>query len=184
MGDCNTLRHLSQQVMCAVGSNIAHRYRAGMATAPISIRQLQSGDVSSVRGLNDHFAEAFEDIASYKSSRPSSEYLELLLQKPHVIALVAETNGAIVDGLVAYQLDKFEQERSEIYIYDLAVSELHRRNGVATALIECLREWGVAHGAWVVYVQADYGDEPAIALYTKLGVREHVMHFDIDIKAS
>jgi hypothetical protein len=35
-------------------------------------------------------------------------------------------------------------------------------------------------GAWVIYVQADYGDDPAIALYTKLGVREDVMHFDID----
>jgi hypothetical protein len=28
-------------------------------------------------------------------------------------------------------------------------------------------------------VQADYGDDPAVALYTKLGVREDVMHFDI-----
>jgi hypothetical protein len=26
---------------------------------------------------------------------------------------------------------------------------------------------------------ADYGDDPAIALYTKLGVREEVLHFDI-----
>ena len=31
----------------------------------------------------------------------------------------------------------------------------------------------------MVYVQADYGDDPAIALYTKLGTREDVMHFDI-----
>jgi aminoglycoside 3-N-acetyltransferase I len=35
-------------------------------------------------------------------------------------------------------------------------------------------------GAWVIYVQADDGDEPAIALYTKLGKREDVMHFDIE----
>ena len=27
--------------------------------------------------------------------------------------------------------------------------------------------------------QANHGDEPAIALYTKLGTREDVMHFDI-----
>ena len=39
-------------------------------------------------------------------------------------------------------------------------------------------------GAWVIYVQADYGDEPAIALYTKLGVREDVMHFDIAVDAA
>lgn len=36
-------------------------------------------------------------------------------------------------------------------------------------------------GAYVIYVQADHGDDPAIALYTKLGAREDVMHFDIPV---
>ena len=40
-----------------------------------------------------------------------------------------------VGGLAAYELDKFEQDRREIYIYDLAVVESHRRMGVATGLI-------------------------------------------------
>ena len=35
-------------------------------------------------------------------------------------------------------------------------------------------------GAYVIYVQADRGDDAAIALYEKLGVREDVLHFDID----
>jgi aminoglycoside 3-N-acetyltransferase I len=30
-----------------------------------------------------------------------------------------------------------------------------------------------------VFVQADHGDDAAIALYTKLGAREDVLHFDI-----
>jgi len=76
-------------------------------------------------------------------------------------------------------LDKLEQRRSEIYIYDLAVAEAHRRQGIATALIEELKDIASRIGAWVIYVQADYGDEPAIALYEKLGTREDVMHFDI-----
>ena len=76
---------------------------------------------------------------------------------------------------------KFEQARSEIYIYDLAVAQSHRRRGIATALIEELQRIAAASGAYVIYVQADYGDEPAIALYTKLGVREDVMHFDIPV---
>ena len=35
----------------------------------------------------------------------------------------------------------------------------------------------------MIFVQADTGveDEPAIALYTKLGVREDVLHFDIAV---
>jgi aminoglycoside 3-N-acetyltransferase I len=54
-----------------------------------------------------------------------------------------------------------------------------RREGVASALIEELQRIATDIGAWVIYVQADYGDEPAIALYEKLGTREDVMHFDI-----
>ncbi len=36
-------------------------------------------------------------------------------------------------------------------------------------------------GVWVIYVHTDHGDDPAIALYTKLGVREDVMHFDMPV---
>jgi len=34
----------------------------------------------------------------------------------------------------------------------------------------------------VIFVQADLGDAPAIALYSKLGRREEVLHFDIAVK--
>ena len=66
-----------------------------------------------------------------------------------------------------------------IYIYDLAVDEAHRREGIATSLIQALQTIAAERGAYVIFVQADYGDDPAVALYTKLGVREDVMHFDI-----
>lgn len=69
----------------------------------------------------------------------------------------------------------------EVYIYDLAVATNHRRQGIATALIKCLREIATRRGAWVIYVQTDYGDAPAIALYEKLGAREDVLHLDIEV---
>ncbi len=54
--------------------------------------------------------------------------------------------------------------------------------GIATAMIEQLKHVAAARGAYVIYVQADHGDDPAIALYTKLGIREDVMHFDIPLE--
>jgi aminoglycoside 3-N-acetyltransferase I len=92
-------------------------------------------------------------------------------------------DGGVVGGLAAYELRKFEQARSEIYLYDLAVAATHRRRGIATGLIEALRDIGARRGAYVIFVQADTGieDEPAIALYTKLGAREDVLHFDIPV---
>ncbi len=136
-------------------------------------------DVALFRELNAVFGEAFGERSTYQEAPPSDAYLRALLAKPHVIPLVARHEGAVVDGLVAYVLEKFERERSEVYIYDLAVAEAHRRNKIATELIHLLRRIAKEAGAYVVFVQADYGDDPAIRLYESLGTREEVLHFDI-----
>lgn len=148
---------------------------------PFSIRRLTRHDVALMEALLTTFGEAFEDAETYGAAQPSTAYLERLLGGDHFIALAAVKNGAVVGGLAAYELQKFEQERAEIYIYDLAVAAAHRREGIATALIQDLKKVAAAHGAYVIFVQADLGDEPAIALYTKLGAREDVLHFDIAV---
>lgn len=153
-----------------------------MTSASITVRRLASADVPLVRKLNALFGEAFADPETYGADPPSDAYLKSLLAKEHVVALAALAGEEVMGGLVAYELDKFERMRRELYIYDLAVAAEYRRRGVATALIEHLREIAARRGAWVVYVQADYGDDPAIALYEKLGTREEVLHFDIDVE--
>ena len=150
---------------------------------PTRIHQLAPADVEMMAALSTMFGEAFGDAEQYTSKRPGADYLQRLLASDTFIALAALQDDVIVGGLAAYELRKFEQERSEVYIYDLAVLEAHRRQGIATALIEELRTVAAARGAWVIFVQADTGveDLPAIALYMKLGVREDVLHFDISI---
>lgn len=145
------------------------------------IRRLTPADLSLAQEMNRLFGEVFEDRETYGGAPPDEAYLLGLLAQPHVIALVAQDGEVMAGALVAYELPKFEQARREIYIYDLAVLESHRRRGIATALIGEVQAIATARGAWVVYVQADYGDEPAVALYTRLGVREDVMHFDIPV---
>ena len=149
------------------------------SSASLAIRSLGPHDVALMEALASTFGEAFDDVATYCRARPSPTYLERLLGSECFIALAALEGGGVVGGLTAYELQKFEQERSEIYIYDLAVAETHRRRGIATALIAELKNMARARGAWIVFVQADLGDAPAIALYTKLGTREDVLHFDI-----
>jgi ribosomal protein S18 acetylase RimI-like enzyme len=61
----------------------------------------------------------------------------------------------------------------------IEIHAAHRRRGVATAMIRSLQALAAARGICVVFIQADQGDEPAIALYSKLGVREEVLHFDL-----
>ena len=145
----------------------------------IEVQRLAPGDLASMRALNALFSRIFADPGSYGANPPDEDYLRDALSRRGVVALVARNGAEIVGGLTAYELPKLEQRRSEFYIYDLAVAETHRRRGIATMLIEEIRRIAREAGGWVVYVQADYGDDPAIALYTKLGMREDVMHFDI-----
>lgn len=152
--------------------------------ASYTMRQLTPTDLDSMESLLDLFGEVFDEPETYAGKRPAPEYTRGLLGSDYFIAIVAERAGAVVGGLAAYELKKFEQERSEIYLYDLAVREAHRRQGVATGLIHELTSVAATRGASVVFVQADTGpeDQAAIALYSKLGVREEVLHFDIPVK--
>lgn len=152
-----------------------------MRKMDIEIRRLGAGNVELLEAMSTMFGAAFDDVETYTARRPEASYLRDLLRNPGFIALGALDRADVVGGLVAYVLPKFEQARSEVYIYDLAVATTHRRAGIATALIEALRGIARECGAWVIYVQADYGDDPAIALYTGLGTREDVMHFDIAV---
>jgi len=148
-----------------------------------NVRQLGADDVDAMRAMLTMFGAAFEDVPTYCKQQPSDDYLKRLLTCGSFIALAATAeDGSVVGGLAAYVLDKFEQERSEIYVYDLAVAESHRRQGIATALIAALREIAKHRGAYVIFVQADPPDAAAIALYTKLGSREDVLHFDIAVQ--
>lgn len=125
------------------------------------------------------FGREFEDLTTYTGDQPDDRYLQRLLASDTFVAIVALDGSRVIGGLAGYVLPKFEQARSEFYIYDLAVEEAYRRRGVATGMIERLKKLAAARGIYVIFVQADHGDDPAIALYTKLGVREDVLHFDI-----
>lgn len=135
-----------------------------------------------MRDLLTIFGEAFDECHTYTAAQPNDQYLKDLLDGDTFIALACEHEGRIIGGLAAYELKKFEQARSEIYIYDLAVTGAHLRKGIATSLIQELQILATKRNAYVIFVQADYVDPPAIALYTKLGTREEVLHFDIPVK--
>ncbi len=144
------------------------------------IKQPGVNDLDVFDALLDCFAEVFEDRETYQEHKPDDVYVHNLIESGAFIPLTAIVEGRVVGGLAAYELKKFEQKRSEIYIYDLAVKQEFRRNGIATGLIDELKQIARSREAWVIFVQADLVDEPAIKLYSKLGAREDVLHFDIE----
>lgn len=150
-----------------------------MQTDSIVFTRLGPNDDTWFDAALDLFAIAFEDPENFSAARPSRGYRKRLLSKDEFILLVAISNQNVVGALAAYELQKFEQERSEFYIYDLAVNEDWRRRGIARTLIARLKSISEENSGSAIYVQTDYEDDAAIALYTALGNREDVIHFDI-----
>jgi aminoglycoside 3-N-acetyltransferase I len=147
----------------------------------IEVERLGPERVETMREAMRVFADAFDEESTFFSAPPSDAYFEKLLSDPRFILLLARIDGAVVGALPAYELAKYEQERSEFYIYDIAVAEAFRRRGVARTLIEALKPIARPAGAWVIFVQADREDEPAVALYRSMGIEEQPLHFDIPL---
>jgi aminoglycoside 3-N-acetyltransferase I len=146
----------------------------------ISIRRLQPGDIDMVRSLNELYACAFDDPENYLQKPPSPTYVKDLLSNNTTVLLVALTEAReVVGGLTSYILPKPEQNRSEMYVYDLAVAKQFRREKIASRMLSHADKIGRSQGCHITFVQADYEDEPAVRLYTSLGIREEVLHFDL-----
>jgi aminoglycoside 3-N-acetyltransferase I len=150
-------------------------------TTEYAFRQLSGRDAQLLKALLRVFGEAFADLPTYQDAVPSDAYLAELLDGTQFIALVALAGEEVIGGLAAYELIKFERERKEIYVYDLAVAADHRRRGMAKSLMNELKRIASERGAYVIFVQADPPDAPAVALYEALGTRETVYHFDIAV---
>lgn len=152
-----------------------------MTAASFTTRRLTPSDLSQMDALMELFADVFDAHHIYRSAIPSADYTSQLLARDDFFAVVAIKQGAVIGGLCAYQLTKFEQARSEIFIYDLAVAATDRRQGVATAMIDEVRSIAERRGVYLIFIQAERDNDAAIALYSKLGRREDAVHFEIAV---
>lgn len=82
--------------------------------------------------------------------------------------LVAYASGdpaGFVSGVEMTHPDK----GTEMFLYELGVSEAHRRRGVATALVEALKNLARERGDYGMWVLCDEDNEAAVKTYRKVG---------------
>lgn len=144
-----------------------------------SIHRLNAEDIDTIVELNHLFGDVFEDNDNYVEDIPSNTYLASFLSSDNHVVLVSKNDEKVVGGLVAYVLTKFEKERKELYIYDLAVSRDFQRKGIGRALIEELKVVARNMDAYVIFVQADEGDD-AVKFYESLQPDENIRSRNFD----
>jgi aminoglycoside 3-N-acetyltransferase I len=133
----------------------------------MNIHRLGRDDIERARGafimMHDVFEAAPEAL--------SDHYLETLLADPAFWCLGAFDGTGPIGCITAHELRMTRHERTEIFVYDLAVRTDRQRRGVGRALVETLVTSAATHGIDVVFVPADNDDIHALAFYERLGGR-------------
>ena len=110
----------------------------------------------------------FENVFEMKNFvMPEQGHLRKLLAKEDFHVFVALADGAVIGGLTAYTLLQYYSVKPLAYIFDLAVSVDHQRQGIGQALIAEANRYFQEHGYEEVFVQADQVDTYALDFYRK-----------------
>ena len=144
-------------------------------TQSFEIKQLTNDNLPTFTALIDLFNKVFEAENPSMASKANS--LKLLNNK-HFIAIVTLAENEVVGGLTAYELPMYSSDRSEIFLYDLAVKPEYQRQGIGKGLIQSLKEYCAKHGIKEFFVMAHEEDEHAIEFYHATGGNaEKVINF-------
>ena len=82
-----------------------------------------------------------------------------------LIAYVTGQPAGFVSGVEVTHPDK----GTEMFLYELAVDERHRRKGIGTSLVNTLAELARARRCYGMWVLVDHDNDPAAATYRKAG---------------
>ncbi|TXN37642.1 GNAT family N-acetyltransferase [Flagellimonas hymeniacidonis] len=122
----------------------------------------------------------FNEVFSEYYTVASKKHLKRLLQKPEFYAIVAVKNDAIIGGFTAYEFQKYYTDKSELYIYDIAVKKAFQNQSVGKKLINYLKN--NSPGVETIFVDAHSEDIQAVKFYESVfGPSEKVDHYTFDI---
>ena len=99
---------------------------------------------------------------------PRSDAVKRFLADPNHHLLIAYSDdvpAGFVSGVEVTHPDK----GTEMFLYELAVGETHRRHGTGTALVEALRDLARERGCYGMWVLTDDDNAAAGATYRKAG---------------
>jgi len=149
---------------------------------PIEVRKLTQEDVSTFKLLIHLFNVVFEED---ESAMGSDVNLFKLLSNNHFVAMAAFYENDLVGGLTAYELPMYSSDKSELFLYDLAVNPEYQRKGIGKRLIHHLKEYCITNGINEFFVMAHEEDIQAVEFYRSTGGKsEKVVNFLYDVSAA
>jgi tRNA-Thr(GGU) m(6)t(6)A37 methyltransferase TsaA len=129
-------------------------------------------NVTRARAAFTMMRDVFDEADDDSEAVPLSDgYVARLLADASFWAIAAFEAGEPVGCITAHELPMTRHERTELFVYDLAVREDRQRLGIGRRLVDALVTGAAERGIDVVFVPADDEDTHALAFYERLGGR-------------
>ncbi len=142
----------------------------------VVIERLGIGDVRRARAAFEMMHTVFDE----DPEALSDGYVTGVLADESFWAIGAFEAGEAIGCITGHELAMTRHERTELFVYDLAVRVDRQRCGIGRQLVNALINSAADRGIDVVFVPADDDDEHALAFYASLGGRPaKVTMFDL-----
>lgn len=130
------------------------------------IKKLTPGEIELAKKLFVFFQT---DDGVENPTLPSDEYVAEILAKDDFHVLVALENDEFAGGLTAYEMKMYKSVFTQMFLYEIAVEEIHRQKGAGTALVEFLKKFCLEKGITEMFVGTDQDNFAARKLYSTTG---------------
>lgn len=138
-------------------------------------RQAGIIDVTQLSDLFDQYRQFYRQPRNLKAA---TSFIKQRLQKQDTIFFITLSNqGEGIGFLQLYPSFSSVAMRHTYILNDLFVSELHRKKGVATELIEAVKEYALQSNAMAIKLATAIDNDKAQALYNKVGFKK-ITEFD------
>jgi aminoglycoside 3-N-acetyltransferase I len=140
-----------------------------------TIRRLTKSDGAIFQQQIQLFGEVFDEE---NPGATSAAYLETLLENPAFIAFAILQEQEVWGGATAYILPLYQQAKTEVFLYDIAIHPDYQRQGLGAKLLSSLIAHCRQEGLGEVFVATHEEDAGALDFYRATGGREEkVRHF-------
>jgi ribosomal protein S18 acetylase RimI-like enzyme len=170
--------------------------------ADVLIRTVRRGDGVACARLWRELGELFATMNPHTFQVPAAEGLAewfeevnaIYLDKDDKVALVAEADGVLVGSVSAALHEpvpsaqrqlQTDLGRRRLHVDSLGVASSHRRDGVGSALMQAVEDWGRARGAEVILLETEANNPMSVPFYeNRMGFTAENLVFRKEIAGS
>lgn len=135
--------------------------------------------------VNDLHVAGKPEIFKPGFSKELKDYIYEIWHDPDKKIVVAKQDGAIVGFAVLHHVCKpenpFMKERDYLDIDEFCVDAAHRRQGVATALIDFIRAYAIAQGFPRIELNMWEFNRDALAFYEAAGFQTYRRYMEMQL---